>query len=404
MSGDHNMHQKPVALIDRAHAKLSASGSKKWLTCTPSAHLEDQFPDEGSSYADEGTFAHEIFELAMLVSAEKLPAGKAKAKYDELKKHDTWSQELEDHVHAAADVARARIEEAKARCKDPVILVEQRLDFSVWVPEGFGTGDLVIITDDLVEVLDYKHGKGVFIEAQDNSQMRLYGLGAYNELAHLYDIKRVRMTVLQPRLDNFGSEELTIEELLKWADDIVVPAAKIAWEGAGQFVPGDHCASGFCRARFQCAARAEANLELAKKDFALTEPALLTDEQIAQVLAKGDEVAKWISDVQSFALTQAEKHGRQWPGFKLVEGRSNRKYSSPDDIAQRLIENGIPEAVIYERSLLGITAMEKAIGKKKFAELLDDLVVKPAGKPTLVPESDKRPALSSVSSAAADFQ
>ena len=403
MSGDHNMNQRPVALIDRAHAKLSASGSKKWLTCTPSAHLEDQFPDEGSSYADEGTFAHEVFELAMLTATNALPIGDAHAKYVALKANAVWSQELEDHVHAASDFARERIADARKRCKDPVILVEQRLDFSPWVPEGFGTGDLVIITDDLVEVLDYKHGKGVFIEAQDNSQMRLYGLGAYNELAHLYDIRRVRMTVLQPRLDNFGSEELTIDELLTWAGDVVVPAAKLAWEGTGEFVPGDHCASGFCRARFQCAARAEANLELAKKDFALTEPALLTAEQIAQVLAKGDEVAKWISDVQSFALTQAEKHGRQWPGFKLVEGRSNRKYSSPDDIAQRLIENGIPEAVIYERSLLGITAMEKAIGKKKFAELLDDLVVKPAGKPTLVPESDKRPALSSVASAAADF-
>lgn len=383
---------------DRAHAKLSASGSKKWLTCTPSAHLEDQFPDEGSEYASEGTFAHAVFEQELLnwLGRPVDPLLSALLHFD--------TPELRDHVAKALDVARERIELARERCKDPVILVEQRLDFSPWVPEGFGTGDLVIITDDLVEVLDYKHGKGVFIEAQDNSQMRLYGLGAYNELAHLYDIKRVRMTVLQPRLDNFGSEELTIEELLKWADDIVVPAAKLAWEGAGEFVPGEHCASGFCRARFQCAARAEANLELAKKDFALAKPELLTDEQIAQVLAKGDEVAKWISDVQSFALTQAEKHGRQWPGFKLVEGRSNRKYSSPDDIAQRLIENGIPEAVIYERSLLGITAMEKAIGKKKFAELLDDLVVKPAGKPTLVPESDKRPALSSVASAAADFQ
>lgn len=378
-----------VHAIDRAHAKLSASGSKKWLTCTPSAHLEDQFPDEGSSYADEGTFAHEIFELAMLVSAEKLPAGKAKAKYDELKKHDTWSQELEDHVHAAADVARARIEEAKARCKDPVILVEQRLDFSVWVPEGFGTGDLVIITDDLVEVLDYKHGKGVFIEAQDNSQMRLYGLGAYNELAHLYDIKRVRMTVLQPRLDNFGSEELPIEELLTWADEQVVPKAKLAWDGEGEFVPGEHCTSCFCKARYTCAARAKESMAIAKASFALVEPELLTTEQIVSVLDKADLAIKWLKDVQEFAQDQAER-GVTIPGYKLVEGRSNRKYTNADAVAIKLQEAGIPVDIIFERSLLGITAMEKAIGKKKFEELLGGLVEKPQGKPTLVPESDKR--------------
>ncbi len=402
MSGDHNMHQKPVALIDRAHAKLSASGSKKWLTCTPSAHLEDQFPDEGSEYASEGTFAHEVFEAELVGRIN--PSDEAGDHLMALLGRPECGPDLHDYVLSAVEVAWERIKEASKRCKDPVVLIEQRLDFSPWVPEGFGTGDLVIITDDLVEVLDYKHGKGVFVEAQDNSQMRLYGLGAYNELAHLYDIKRVRMTVLQPRLDNFGSEELSIEELLKWADEVVVPAAKLAWTGEGVFVPGDHCASGFCRARFQCAARAEANLALAKQDFALADPSLLTDEQIAQVLAKGDQVAKWISDVQGFALEQAEKHGKAWPGFKLVEGRSNRKYGDQAAVAQRLIDNGVPEAAIYERSLLGITAMEKAIGKKKFAELLDDLVVKPAGKPTLVPESDKRPALSSVASAAADFQ
>ena len=389
---------------ERAHAKLSASGSKKWLVCTPSAHLEDQFPDDSSVYADEGTFAHSVFENEIRLAAGFIKPDDYESNLAVLKRNESWSLELQDYVQAAAGVAIERIADARQRCKDPVILVEQRLDFSHWVSEGFGTGDLVIITDGLVEVLDYKHGKGVFIEAKDNSQMRLYGLGAYNELAHLYDIQRVRMTVLQPRLENFGAEELAIDELLKWADEVVVPAAKLAWEGAGVFVPGEHCASGFCRARFTCAARADANLELARKDFAFVKPAELTSEQIAQVLTVGDQVAKWVSDVQSYALEQAEKHGKTFPGFKLVEGRSNRKYVDQDAVAQRLIENDVPEAVIYERSLLGITAMEKAIGKKKFAELLDDLIVKPAGKPTLVPEGDKRVAISSVASAAADFQ
>lgn len=380
-----------------AHAKLSASGSKKWIACTPSVVLEQQFPDESSEFANEGTFAHEVFEAKILAYLgrpvpELTPA--LAEQYD--------SAELRDAVDAAVEVAIERIEAARARCADPIILVEQRLDFSQWVPEGFGTGDLVIIADDLIEGLDYKHGKGVTVEVEKNSQIRLYGLGAYAELAHLYDIKRVRMTVLQPRKNNFGSEELTIEELLAWADKVVVPAARMAWEGKGEPVPGPHCTEGFCRARFQCAARANQSLELAKAEFALRPPELLTEEQIAKVLTIGDQVAKWISDVQSFALAQAES-GRQFAGFKLVEGRSNRRYSDQDTVAATLVEAGIPEAIIYERSLLGITALEKAIGKRKFAELLGDLVVKPSGKPTLVPESDKRPAIASADSAAADF-
>ena len=380
-----------------AHAKLSASGSKKWIACTPSVVLEQQFQDTGSAFAEEGTFAHEVFEASMLRALGRTEPDltpELALRYD--------NAELRDAVAAASAAAIERIDDAFARCADPIVLVEQRLDFSQWVPEGFGTGDLVIITDDLVEVLDYKHGKGVTVEAEENSQMRLYGLGAYAELSHLYDIKRVRMTVLQPRKNNFGSEELTIEDLLAWADKVVVPAARMAWEGKGEPVPGPHCTEGFCRARFQCAARANQSLELAKAEFALRPPELLTEEQIAKVLTIGDQVAKWISDVQSFALSQAES-GRQFAGFKLVEGRSNRRYSDQEAVAATLVEAGIPEAIIYERSLLGITALEKTIGKKKFAELLGDLVVKPSGKPTLVPESDKRPAIASADSAAADF-
>ena len=387
----------------RAHAKLSASGSEKWLTCTRSARLEEQFPDEKSVFAAEGTFAHEVFELLIKrylqrVSTQALD--KAMAAFQE---NQCWSAELHDHVTAAVSVAIEAIEQARRECKDPVILVEQRLDFSRWVPGGFGTGDLVIVTDKWVWVLDLKYGKGVPVDATGNTQFRLYGLGAYNELAHLYEIKAVRMTVLQPRLDNYATCEMTVDELLDWAEDVVVPRAQMAWAGEGEFVPGPHCSSCFCRARFQCAARAEQALELAKADFALTAPELLTTDQLVRVLAVGDQVAKWIGDVQAYALSRAER-GEQIPGFKVVEGRSNRKYADQDAVAQKLAEVGIPDEVIYERSLLGITAMEKAIGKKKFAELLDDLVVKPQGKPTLVPVDDKRPAISSVASAAEDFQ
>ena len=392
-----------VIPIERAHAKLSASGSEKWMTCTPSARLEEQFPDEGSEFAREGTFAHELFELAMLVATEQIDAGKAKARFAEIRSNPLWSQDLEDHVRAASDFTRERIDAAKARCKDPVFMVEQRLDFSEWVPEGFGTGDFVIITDGLIEVLDLKYGKGIRVDAENNSQMRLYGLGAYNELSMLYNITDVRMTVLQPRLDNYPTETLTIAELLDWAVTKVVPAAKLAWEGEGLFVPGDHCNSCFCKARFQCKARGDAALALAKEEFALAGPELLTADQIRAVLEKGDQLAKWISDVQSYALEQAEKQGKKWPGFKLVEGRSNRKYSDQEAVAAALLAAKVPESVIYERSLLGITAMEKAIGKKVFAEVLNEFIVKPSGKPTLVPEGDKRPALASAATAVEDF-
>lgn len=388
---------------NRAHAKLSASGSEKWMTCTPSARLEEQFPDDESEFAKEGTFAHEVFELALQMWLGRVPEAEARAQYAELKQNKFWSQDLEDHVRAAVEKAKAAITAARERCKDPVIFVEKRLDFSVWVPEGFGTGDLVIITDDLVEVQDLKFGKGIHVSAIDNSQMRLYGLGAYNELAHLYDIKRVRMTILQPRLDNYSSEEITAEELLGWAENHVVPRAKLAWDGEGYFVAGDHCTSCFCRARFQCEARASAALEVAKQDFALKPPELLSPDQITDILGKADLAIDWLNDVKTYALKQAEA-GHTVPGYKLVEGRSNRKYSDQDAVAERLLSEGVEEAIIYERSLLGITAMEKALGKKRFAELLEDLIVKPSGKPTLVPESDKRPALSSVASAADDFQ
>lgn len=386
-----------------AHAKLSASGSEKWMTCTPSMFAEAPFADEGSEFAREGTFAHAVFELELLTSlgkpVEPLP--------QELMHFD--SPELRDHVAQAVDFAWARIAAARKRCADPVILVEQRLDFSRWVPEGFGTGDLVIITDDLVEVLDLKYGKGIYVDPASNSQLRLYGLGAFNELSHLYDIRRVCMTVLQPRLNNYGFEELAIGDLLAWADAEVVPKAKLAWVGAGEFVAGEHCTMSFCKARYTCPARASQALEVAKLEFGPIEtaqpplPASLSVERIAQLLPKADMVIDWFNDLKAYALEQATKHNNVVPGFKLVEGRSNRKYSSQDDVAAKLKASGIPEAVMFERSLLGITAMEQAIGKKKFTELLGDLIVKPAGKPTLVPVSDKRPALPSAASAAEDF-
>lgn len=367
----------------RAHAILSASGSGKWLVCTPSARLEESIPDEQSQYSSEGTLAHEIFD-SMLRKYLKQP-------FTSFLDEDLPEGMLY-YVTEAYDRAVELIEQAYKRCPDPIILAEQRLDFSRWVPEGFGRGDLVIITDDLVEIADLKYGKGVLVEAQENNQMRLYALGAYNELSHLYDIKRVRAHILQPRMNNWSSEELSVEQLLDWAQNTVVPKAATAWAGEGERVAGEHCTSYFCRARFTCPARNAASQELVNIAFSVLPAQDLTPDQMAKVLLRADDVIKWLNDAKAWALQQAEK-GNKVPGFKLVEGRSNRRYASESDVAQALLENGFTAQQIYQSSLLGITAMEQLLGKKKFADILGTLIEKPQGKPTLVPESDKRPAI-----------
>jgi hypothetical protein len=392
-----------------AHAKLSASGSEKWMTCTPSANLEAQFPDEGSEFAREGTFAHELFEMEMNYILERLTGKEYNARRAALMKNAFYSQELEDYVQEAVDFAVGRIEQIKFDCKDPVIMVEQRLDFSRWVPEGFGTGDLVIVADGIVEVMDLKYGKGIYVDPIHNSQLRLYGLGAINELRHLYDLFRVRMTVLQPRLHNYGTEEIQAEDLLEWAIYTVKPLADLAWVGKGEFVAGEHCTSSFCKARYTCPARAAQAVAIAQQEFGPLEdaqpplPESLSMDRIAELLPKADMVIDWFNDLKAYAFKQATEHNTMVPGYKLVEGRSNRKYSDQDAVAAKLVASGVPEEVIYERSLLGITAMEKAVGKKVFAEVLDGLIVKPEGKPTLVQVSDKRPALASAASAVEDF-
>lgn len=383
------------------HAILSASGSKKWLTCTPSARMEQRFAQEESAFAAEGTFAHGLFELEIGKRLKPSPA--QDQQIAALQCHVLWSPAMQGHVEAAVEVAMERVSQAHVRDGAPVILIERRLDFSRWVPEGFGTGDVVIVAGDLIEVLDLKYGQGIRIEAQGNAQMRLYALGAWDSFSSLYELERVRTTILQPRLNNYSTEELTTEALVRWADTHVAPQAQAAWAGEGELVPGEHCASGFCKARFQCPARAAGALELAKREFAFKHPELLTDAQITDILSKADLALDWLTDVKGYALRRAEA-GHRFEGFKLVEGRSIRRYADHDLVAIRLREAGYPDAAIYERQLLGMTALEKALGKATFSELLGELIVKPPGKPTLVPDHDRRPAISSAASAAADFQ
>lgn len=386
-------------MTKRAHAVLSASGSERWLACTPSARLEQQFPEEDSPYAAEGTLAHSLAELHLRKFLGRIEDRAFKAASDKLAKNPMYAHEMIDHIETYVTVAAERISAAKARSKDAVVLLEQRLDFSPWVPDGFGTGDLVIVADSILEVVDFKYGKGVPVSARENTQMRLYALGALNQYGMLYDVQSVCMTICQPRLDSVSTDEITADELYRWGDEYVRPRAELADAGKGDFVAGDHCQ--FCRARYTCRARAEANLELAKHDFA--KPELLSTEEIAEILAKASALQQWAADIQAYALDQAENHGVKYPGWKLVEGRSNRRYSDADAVAKALLEAGYAEDLIYERSLLGITALEKVIGKKAIAELPEGLIIKPPGKPVLVPESDKRPEIHSVASAQRDF-
>lgn len=387
---------------ERAHAKLSASGSSRWMACTPSAALESDFKDTTSFFAEEGTAAHELSEIFLLHEIGEITKRTRTMRLNKFKKeNEHYSQSMEDYVQSYVDVVMERVNEAHASTPDALVLVEQRLDFSDWVPEGFGTGDVLILADGQLEVVDLKYGKGVPVDAENNSQMRLYGLGAFDRYSMLFDIDRVRMTIVQPRLDSISSETLSADELLAWADGEVKPKAEMAWNGEGEFAPGAHCR--FCKANATCRARADENLKMAEFDFA--DPFLLSHDEVASILAKADELQKWAKDVSEYALGQAEKHGIKFPGWKLVEGRSNRKYTDPEAIAELLIleKEYMPEFIYKPRELHTITALEKALGKKLFAETLADYIVKPPGKPTLVTESDKRPELSSAESAADDF-
>lgn len=389
-----------TAHAERAHAKLSASGSKRWLSCTPSAKLEDGFPDSTSDFAREGTAAHELSELYLQLHTEQISKTQFTRRYNKFKKeNEFFSQDMDEYVLSYVDLVIERISAAQALSPDAIILLEQRLDFSQWVPEGFGTGDVVLIADGIMEIIDLKYGKGVPVSAEDNSQMRLYALGAMNQFSMLYDIELVRMTIVQPRLDSVSTDEMEADALLAWADEYVKPRADMAMAGEGDYAAGEHCR--FCKARFTCRVRAEANLEMAKYEFQA--PPLLSPEEIGDILARAEELQKWAKEVQGYALDQAENHGVRFPGWKLVEGRSNRKYADETAVIQALQAEGYTEEDIYEKKLFGITAMEKSIGKKTFTELLKDLVVKPTGKPTLVPESDKRPELNSTAAAIADF-
>lgn len=360
------------------HALLSASSSHRWINCPPSAKLCENCEDQGSEYAQQGTDAHSLCQY-------KVESALGMDTADPTESLSFFDEEMENCAEGYAQYVMEQRVKALQSCSDPVILVEQRLDFSKYVPEGFGTGDCVIIADGTLSVIDYKHGKGILVEAEKNPQMLCYALGALELFDGIYDIDTVSMTIFQPRRENVSTYTISKEELLQWAADVLIPRAKLAYAGEGDFAAGEHCR--FCKVKATCRKRAEYNLELARYDFEL--PPTLEDEEIEVVLAKADALAAWVSDVKDYAL-QAAVSGKQWTGWKLVEGRSNHKYTDETAVAEAVTKAGYNP---YEQKLLGITAMTSVLGKKQFESILGSLTYKPQGKPTLVPESNKRPVM-----------
>lgn len=360
------------------HAFLSASASHRWLNCPPSAKLCESLPDQTSSFAQEGTDCHEL--CAYLV--EKAIGKDVKDPTENL---TYYNAEMQNCAEEYCSYVLEQLEEAKKYCADPMVFIEQRLDFSRWVENGFGTGDCLILADQVLQIIDYKHGLGVLVESDHNSQMMCYALGALEAFDGIYDIDRVTMTIFQPRRDNISTWSCTKEELLKWADEVLAPTAALAYEGKGEFKAGEHCQ--FCKVKATCRKRAEFNLELAQYDFAM--PDTLDEMEIAAILEKVDQLIAWGNDIKDYALVQAQT-GTHFDGWKIVEGRSNRKFTDEAAVATAVTEAGFDP---YEKKLLGITAMSSLLGKKQFDELLGGLVYKPPGKPALVPESDKRPAM-----------
>lgn len=365
----------------RKHAVLSASSSHRWLSCTPSARLEQEFEDRETEAAAEGTAAHALCEHK-LRRALKMQSRRPVSQYD--------CEEMETCTDGYVQFVLETLAEAKRHCADPIVSIEQRLDFSCYVPEGFGTGDCVIIADHTLHIIDFKYGQGVLVEAENNPQIMLYALGALCAYDALYDVDEVAMTIYQPRRENISTWTISVDTLKAWAKEVLTSRARLAFEGKGDYRPGAWCV--FCKAAVKCRARAEEKLALAQYEFA--QPPILSDAEIEDILGRLDDLTRWAEEIRAYAQDAAVNHGKQWRGYKVVEGRSNRKYTDEAAVIDAASAAGYHD--IFRRTLLPITEMEKLMGRQEFAKILGGLVVKPAGKPTLVPVSDKRPPIPSV--------
>lgn len=378
-----------------AHALLGASSSKRWLTCTPSARLCETMPEETTTFAAEGTLAHEIAELKLRKAyLEPMSTRQFNATMKKLQASPLFTPDMPGYVDRYVDYVATIVH---GRSSPPFVAVEKRLDYSDWAPEGFGTGDCVILSGRELWVNDLKYGKGVPVSAEGNTQMRLYALGALREFGCIYPIETVHMAIVQPRLDDISEDTIQAADLLAWGETIK-PRAQKAWAGEGEYVPGEHCR--FCRARKICRARTESHTAL--EDFGFKRTPLLSDTEVAQILTRAANLESWVHDLREYAL-QALLRGAEIPGWKAVEGRSTRKFTSTDKAFATLQANGYDESLLFNREPLSVAAIETLIGKKLYRELLDGYVARQPGKPTLAPQSDKRDAIDP-SSAQHDFK
>ena len=371
---------------NKRHSPLPPSSAARWIACPPSALKNAEIEDKPTEAALEGTAAHSLCEYKV----KKALGENVKDPTEDL---DYYNAEMEESAEGYMQFVLEQVEKAKQSCSDPIILIEQKLDFTNYVPRGFGTGDCVIVADDNLTVIDFKYGLGVVVDAENNPQMMCYAIGALNLFDTLYDIKTITMTIYQPRRENISTATITKDELLHWAETVLKPAAELAIKGEGEYCAGDHCK--FCKINAICRKRAEYNLTLAQYDFKL--PPTLTDTEISAVLDIGDKLVNWVNDVKEYALSEALK-GREWDGWKVVEGKSNRKFTGTDIVADVVEHAGYDP---YEKKVVGITEMTKRLGRDKFNELLEAFITKPPGKPTLVHTTDKRPA---ITTAASDFK
>lgn len=362
----------------KKHSILPPSGAHRWTHCTKSARLEQEYADTESGAAKEGTAAHALCEHK-LKKALRMRSRRPVSDYD--------SDEMEECSDAYVDFVMEQVEAAKQTCKDPIVLIEQRLDFTDYVPEGFGTGDCIIVSDGKLHIVDFKYGMGILVEAEENPQMMIYALGALGLYDALYDIREVSMTIFQPRRENISTWTIPVEQLRDWAENELKPKAQMAYNGEGEYLPGEWCT--FCRAAVRCRARAEEKLKLAQMEFKL--PPLLTDAEIEEILLVLPDLTKWANEITAYATDAAVSHGKEWRGFKVVEGRSVRKYRDEEKVAEAAMDAGYKD--IYRRSLITMTEMQKLMGRKNFEAILGSLIYKPPGKPTLVPVTDKRPAM-----------
>lgn len=376
---------------ERSHAILSASGASRWLNCTPSARLEEEYGKRtGSVFTQEGTLAHEMAEVLLNATdvARKMLA---------VESNKLYTEDMPEYVSRYVDYCQNEMVQFGQE-----MMVEVKLDLSAYVPQAFGTADCVIASDELVEVIDLKYGKGVPVYADNNPQLMLYALGVLKKIELLYSPTDVILTIVQPRLDNISSWKISVDELMQWAETELREKAQLAWEGQGELQTGPWCK--FCSVAARCKALYAQMMEMAKKEF--NNPHLLSDDQVAELLKVIPTIEEHCETIKTYALDWAQR-GKQWPDFKLVEGRSVRKFNAEEkEISDALFKAypQAPEETFFDIKLKGITALEKVLGKKEFKSLLGQFVVKPQGKPTLVPMSDKRPAIDPNVEAANDFK